>query len=98
MFYSNSSVCDKAKHYVGPSSGSEDEAGGHAASLTETPAPDYMQILPNVLVIVTLRPLALGSDTEEAVAGLVGYQLVDLMVSDGRTCRRKAGSVFYLSY
>lgn len=34
MFYSNSSVCDKAEHCVGPSPGSEDGAGAGAGGGT----------------------------------------------------------------
>lgn len=35
MFYSNSSVCDKAEHCVGPSPGSEDGAGAGGGTSLE---------------------------------------------------------------
>lgn len=37
MFYSNSSVCDKAEQCVGPSPGSEDGAGGSGGKMSLEP-------------------------------------------------------------
>lgn len=45
MFYSNSAVRDRAGHYFGPSSGSEDDAGGDGG---EIQAADNMQTQQNI--------------------------------------------------